>query len=58
MVEAIGHIGELDRARCRQEAEHRFSPEHMAEQYERVYEQARDGLAAAAPSCRTSHVAI
>jgi glycosyltransferase involved in cell wall biosynthesis len=58
MVEAIGHIGELDRARCRQEAEHRFSPEHMAEQYERVYEQARAGLAAAAPSCRTSHVAI
>jgi glycosyltransferase involved in cell wall biosynthesis len=51
MVEKLGHIGELDRARCCQEAEHRFSPEHMAEQYERVYEQARAGLAATATRC-------
>jgi glycosyltransferase involved in cell wall biosynthesis len=37
LVGAIGHIGELDRSRCRQEAERRFSPSRMAEEYERVY---------------------
>jgi len=37
LVEAIGHLGELDPARCRAEAERRFSPSRMAEQYEDVY---------------------
>ena len=39
LVEAVGRIGELDRARCRGEAERRFASSVMAEQYERVYEQ-------------------
>ncbi|HEV8638900.1 MAG TPA: glycosyltransferase family 4 protein [Chloroflexota bacterium] len=39
MVEAIGRLGELDRAHCRAEAERRFSPSAMAAAYERVYEQ-------------------
>ena len=37
MVDAVGRIGEIDRARCRAEAERRFSPSTMAESYERVY---------------------
>jgi glycosyltransferase involved in cell wall biosynthesis len=37
LVEAIQRIGELDRARCRAEAERRFSPSAMAEAYEHVY---------------------
>jgi glycosyltransferase involved in cell wall biosynthesis len=37
LVEAVGRIGEIDRARCRAEAERRFSPGAMAEGYERVY---------------------
>ncbi|HEY1295329.1 MAG TPA: glycosyltransferase family 4 protein [Chloroflexota bacterium] len=39
MVEAIGRIGEIDRARCRQVAEERFSPERMADDYIQVYQQ-------------------
>jgi len=38
MVSAIGRLGEIDRARCRAEAERRFSPGAMASAYERVYE--------------------
>lgn len=37
LVEAVGRIGEIDRARCRAEAERRFSPARMAVQYEEVY---------------------
>ena len=37
LVQAIGRIGELDRARCRQAAELRFSPARMADEYEQVY---------------------
>lgn len=37
LVEAVGRIGELDRARVRAEAERRFSAGAMAEAYERVY---------------------
>jgi glycosyltransferase involved in cell wall biosynthesis len=37
LVAAARRIGELDRARCRAEAERRFSPAAMAEKYERVY---------------------
>jgi glycosyltransferase involved in cell wall biosynthesis len=38
MVAAIGRLGEIDRARCRAEAERRFSPLAMARAYERLYE--------------------
>lgn len=38
MVAAIARLGELDRRRCREEAERRFSPAAMAERYERVYQ--------------------
>ena len=37
LVEATERLGELNRARCRQAAERRFSPSRMAEQYEQVY---------------------
>src|SRR5205807_8676769 len=37
LVEAVGRIGELDRARCRAQAEQRFSPATMADAYEQVY---------------------
>lgn len=39
MVDAVGRIDEIDRRRCRAEAERRFSPATMADAYERVYEQ-------------------
>jgi len=42
LVEAVGQIGEIDRAACRAEAERRFSPGTMAERYEQVYEQLLD----------------
>jgi glycosyltransferase involved in cell wall biosynthesis len=38
MVAAVSRLGEIDRARCRAEAERRFSPEAMASAYEQVYE--------------------
>lgn len=37
MVEAVGRLDEIDRARCRREAERRFSPAAMADRYEEVY---------------------
>ncbi len=37
MARAIDHLHEIDRARCRAEAETRFSPAAMADGYERVY---------------------
>jgi glycosyltransferase involved in cell wall biosynthesis len=37
MVAAIGRLDEIDRARCRAEAERRFSPARMARQYEQMY---------------------
>jgi glycosyltransferase involved in cell wall biosynthesis len=37
MVEAIGRIDDIDRSRCRQVAEERFSPERMADEYLQVY---------------------
>jgi glycosyltransferase involved in cell wall biosynthesis len=37
LVEAVARVTELDRARCRREAERRFSPNAMADAYERVY---------------------
>jgi glycosyltransferase involved in cell wall biosynthesis len=39
LVEAVGKLDHLDRARCRAEAERRFSPGAMAEAYERIYDQ-------------------
>jgi glycosyltransferase involved in cell wall biosynthesis len=38
MVDAVGRIGEIDRARCRVEAERRFSPGAMAIAYTHLYE--------------------
>ena len=38
MVSAIGRLDEIDRARCRAEAERRFSPVAMAKAYENVYQ--------------------
>jgi glycosyltransferase involved in cell wall biosynthesis len=37
LVEAVRRISEIDRARCRAEVEHRFTPAAMVEAYERVY---------------------
>jgi glycosyltransferase involved in cell wall biosynthesis len=37
LVDVLGRIAELDRTRCRAEAERRFSPAAMADAYERVY---------------------
>jgi glycosyltransferase involved in cell wall biosynthesis len=37
LVRAVGRLGDIDRARCRAEAERRFSPDVMAERYEEVY---------------------
>ena len=37
LVEAVADIGHIDRRRCRQEAEQRFSSAAMAEAYEGVY---------------------
>jgi glycosyltransferase involved in cell wall biosynthesis len=39
LVAAVGRIHEIDRARCRAEAERRFSAAAMADKYERVYQQ-------------------
>jgi glycosyltransferase involved in cell wall biosynthesis len=41
MVAAVGRLDEVDRARCRAEAERRFSPTAMALAYERLYERAK-----------------
>jgi glycosyltransferase involved in cell wall biosynthesis len=38
LVAAVGRISEIDRGRCRDEAERRFSAGAMADGYERVYE--------------------
>jgi glycosyltransferase involved in cell wall biosynthesis len=38
MVDAVGHIGLIDRRRCRDEAERRFSVRRMVDDYERAYE--------------------
>lgn len=38
LAEAIQHIPELSRQRCREEAEHRFTVARMASDYERAYE--------------------
>jgi glycosyltransferase involved in cell wall biosynthesis len=37
MAAAVGRLHELDRARCRAEAERRFSPTAMAKAYEQLY---------------------
>jgi glycosyltransferase involved in cell wall biosynthesis len=37
LVDAVGRLTELDRGRCRAEAERRFSPAAMTDAYERVY---------------------
>ncbi len=37
MVEALGRLGEIDRARCRRVAEERFGVERMVDRYEATY---------------------
>ena len=37
LVEAVEHIAQIDRSRCRAEVETRFSPACMAQQYEQLY---------------------
>jgi glycosyltransferase involved in cell wall biosynthesis len=39
LVEAVSHLGEIDRATCRREAERRFSSPVMVDHYEHVYAQ-------------------
>jgi glycosyltransferase involved in cell wall biosynthesis len=39
MVAAVSRLSEIDRARCRDEAERRFAPVAMAKAYQRLYEQ-------------------
>ncbi|MBV9172824.1 MAG: glycosyltransferase family 4 protein [Chloroflexi bacterium] len=48
MVEAVRRLPELDRERCRAEAERRFSPDAMGAAYEKVYDRVRAGHAALA----------
>ncbi|MBV9577888.1 MAG: glycosyltransferase family 4 protein [Chloroflexi bacterium] len=49
MLEAIRHLDEIDRARCRQVAEERFSPDRMADDYVDVYRQLCAANANASP---------
>ena len=37
LVSAVGRLSEIDRTRCRAEAERRFSPTAMADAYERLF---------------------
>ncbi len=48
LVQAVRWIPEIDRARCRQEAERRFSPQAMADRYEALYERLVGGVSAMA----------
>ena len=38
-IEAIGHIGQINRAMCREIAKKRFSIDHMADAYIALYQQ-------------------
>ena len=46
LVEAIGRLGEISRARCRAEAERRFTVERMVDAYERTYDTVLSGARA------------
>jgi glycosyltransferase involved in cell wall biosynthesis len=37
LMDAVARVGEIDRRRCRAEAERRFSPTAFADRYEQVY---------------------
>jgi len=50
LVDAVRHLPEIDRRRCRAEAERRFSPATMAAAYEQVYTR----LLARTPDARVS----
>ncbi len=55
LVAAVERIGDLDRARCRAEAERRFSPTIMAQAYEHVYAEIihqRSGIAQQRPAAK------
>ncbi len=58
LVQAVGRIGEIDRARCRAEAERRFSPAAMAERYEQVYDQLRRQFHAAPPDAAAARTTL
>jgi glycosyltransferase involved in cell wall biosynthesis len=48
MADAIGRLGEIDRAVCRQEAEERFSVRRMVDDYEAMFADILNGVAAPA----------
>ena len=50
LVRAVEHIPDLDRGRCRAEAERRFSPAAMADAYEIVYVGLLKGAAPSEPA--------
>jgi glycosyltransferase involved in cell wall biosynthesis len=52
LVQAVERILELDRARCRSEAERRFSPASMADGYEQIYAHLLEAPAASDISSR------
>jgi glycosyltransferase involved in cell wall biosynthesis len=54
MVEAVGRLGEIDRGRCRAEAERRFSAAAMTDNYEQVYRQLARGAGELAGAGRGS----
>jgi glycosyltransferase involved in cell wall biosynthesis len=43
MVECVGRLATIDRARCRSDAEHRFSDAAIITQYERLYQEMAGG---------------
>jgi glycosyltransferase involved in cell wall biosynthesis len=49
MIDAVSRVGDLDRAACRRHVEERFSPQAMAEGYERVYAAVSAGEIVARP---------
>jgi glycosyltransferase involved in cell wall biosynthesis len=49
MIEAVERVGELDRARCRDHVEQKFSPTTMAAGYEAVYQSVVESMKPHAP---------
>lgn len=50
MVDAVGRIGEIDRAACRSEAEQRFDVERLLDDYERLYAEVLERAAPRPPA--------
>ncbi|MCM2282576.1 MAG: glycosyltransferase family 4 protein [Bdellovibrionaceae bacterium] len=53
-VEAVRRIGEIDRRKCREDFQNRFSQERMTEQYVRLYDRLRLSRATAPSFIRSS----